>query len=158
MLPAIETIVDFFERMGLDEKNYFSLENRENNMVCIYYQKNNTHKNWSIWYFKQEETTKKIVSATDLSKELELFKVDPEEFIKQISSSVLLQAAFADEFIRQVTDILGPDAVQKSILQTQNFMTNLSEIVEKLMNQEQTTPSKEKKDKKESKPRLRIVK
>jgi hypothetical protein len=155
MHPNINTLVNFFERMGIDDKNYFSLENSEKNKVCIYYQKNNSQKNWSIWYFKQEESTKKIFPAADLVSYLEEFKINEEEVFKQISSFILLQAAFADEFIRQATELLGPAAIQKSILQTQNFMTNLTELIGKLIPQEQSAADNEKHD---IKQRLRIVK
>ncbi|KAB8031766.1 hypothetical protein [Fluviispira multicolorata] len=126
MLPEIHNILEVFERMSLDNKAYLTFSNEENMQVCISYHKQTDQRNWSIWFSLNEEASRQTISVNHLQSVLKAFKVQEEFFIQELSGLLLLQAAFADEFIRQMTELFGKEKIQKSILATQNFMDELS--------------------------------
>ena len=63
-----------------------------------------------------------------------------------------MQAAYADEFIRQISEVLGKEAVQNLYLYTQNFMDELAEKIRSLIPAD-VAPSKE--DKKQLKLKIK---
>ena len=159
MLPEISLILEVFERMSLDEKVYFTFDNEEDIQVCILFSKKTDRRNWSIWLALNEQASKQTISITHLRAVLKAFKISEKIFIKEVSEVLLLQAAFADEFIRQITEMLGKEAVQKSILSTQNFMDELSSKVKTLCNgDENQEKNKLSKDKVKNKNKLKIIK
>jgi hypothetical protein len=152
MLPDFNKIIEVFECMSLDNSAYFTFQSEENLKVCIQYEKQQSKNNWSVWIFGHERNSKKIISAQYLKKTLSSFKVIENEFVKELSNMLLFQAAYADEFIRQISDLLGANAVQKSILNTQNFMDELSHSVENIFHKN------DKNNNKVTKKRLTVIK
>ncbi|BBH52308.1 hypothetical protein [Fluviispira sanaruensis] len=126
MAPEIHNILEVFERMSLDDKAYLTFSNEENMQVCLSYHKQTDQRNWSIWFSVNEEASRQTISVNHLQSVLKAFKVHEDLFITEISGLLLLQTAFADEFIRQMVELFGNEKVQKSILATQNFMDELS--------------------------------
>ncbi|APJ04415.1 hypothetical protein [Silvanigrella aquatica] len=136
MLPEINPILEVFERMTLDDKVYFTFPNEEDIQVCILFNKKTDKRNWSIWLALNEQASKQTITMGYLRETLKAFKINEKVFMKEVADVLLLQAAFADEFIRQVSEILGKEAVQKSILYTQNFMDELTAKIKNICNGE----------------------
>ncbi len=157
MLPEISSILEVFERMSLDEKVYLTFNNEEDIPVCLLFLKKPDKRNWSIWLALNEQASKQTISITHLRPVLKAFKVNDKKFIKEVADVLLLQAAFADEFIRQISEILGKEAVQKSILYTQSFMDELSSKIRTLSNVEDNQ-DKSKSLKAKLKNKLKIIK
>ena len=159
MLPEINSILEVFERMSLDEKVYFTFKNEEDIQICIQFLKKTDKKNWSIWYALNEQASKQTITVSYLQSSIKAFKVSEKTFIKEIADVLLLQAAFADEFIRQVTEVLGKEAVQKSILQTQYFMDELTSKIRTIIEgDENKEKKKQAKEKSRIKNKLKIIK
>lgn len=159
MLPEINLILEVFERMSLDEKAYFTFNNEEDIQVCTLFLKKSDKRNWSVWLALNEQASKQTISITHLRPVLKAFKINEKAFIKEIADVLLLQAAFADVFIKQISEVLGKEAVQKSISFTQNFMNELSSKVETLCTEgENQEKIKFSKDKTRNKNKLKIIK
>ncbi len=154
MQPDFKRILEFFESMSLDSNAYFTLQSIEDFKVCTYYKKRPDGKNWSIWFDGHEASSKQTITSKYLQSVIDAFKIKEHEFMREISHMLLMQAAFADEFIRQTINLLGKEAVQKSILETQNFMIELSKCVDGVLNRPVDVLEK----KEENKSRLRIIK
>lgn len=154
MLPDFKKIIEVFECISLDNSAYFTFQNQDDIKVCIQYEKKFTKKDWAIWFAAHETNSKQIISSQNLQVVLEVFKIAESDFIHEISNMLLIQAAFADEFIRQITDLFGNKAVQKSILSTQNFMDELSQSVEQAFKKEISPPAKTQGDRRG----LRVIK
>lgn len=107
MLPEINTILEVFERMSLDEKVYLTFTNEEDMQVCVLYLKKQDQRNWSFWLALNEQASRQTISIAHLRPVLKAFKVSEDIFIKELASVLLLQASFADEFIRQISELLG---------------------------------------------------
>lgn len=131
-------IIEVFECISLDHNAYFTFQNQDNIKVCVQYEKGPSKKDWSIWFDAHENNSKQIISSQHLSVVINAFKIDENNFINEIANVLLLQAAFADELIRQVTELFGKEAVQKSILETQNFMDGLAQSVEQVFKADST--------------------
>lgn len=157
MLPEINSILEVFEQMSIDEKAYFSFNNEEEIQVCISFIKKSDKKNWSIWYALNEHASKQTTTLAHLRAALKAFKINEKMFINEISEVLLVQAAFADEFIRQISNILGKEAVQKAILSTQNFMDELSSKI-KLICKGDNLQSSKTTSKLHNKNKLKIIK
>lgn len=154
MLPDFKKIIEVFECMSLDNNAYFTLQNQDDLKVCIQYKKNLTKKDWSIWFASHETNSKQIITSQHLLAVLEAFKISDRDVVNEISHMLLIQAAFADEFIRQMTNLFGIEAVQKSILSTQNFMDELSQSVEQVFKKPPSLTPKNQSDRKG----LRVIK
>ena len=154
MLPDFKKIIEVFECMSLDNSAYFTFQNQDDLKVCIQYEKKFTKKDWAIWFASHEINSKQIITSQHLSTVIEAFKISESDFLNEISNMLLIQAAFADEFIRQMTNLFGIEAVQKSILSTQNFMDELSQSVEKVLKKEISSTAKPQGDRRG----LRVIK
>jgi hypothetical protein len=62
---------------------------------------------------------------------LRAFGVSNTEFEKELGGMLLTQAAYADEFVREVGNLFGHEALQKSILQTQEFMDSVRSAMQR---------------------------
>lgn len=161
MLPEINTILEVFERMSLDEKAYFSFNNEEDIQICIMYTKKPDKRNWSIWLALNEQASKQTITINHLRQVLKAFKINESVFIKEFADVLLLQAAYADEFIRQITEVLGKEAVQKSILHTQNFMDELASKIKSLIHENEIQDHEKNtvvKEKTKSKHKFKLIK
>ena len=158
VLRNTQKILEAFESYNFEDKCFFSLENEEKVNINIYYDKTkkksvNKGKYWSVWIHRKERTSKKIISSDKILLTLEKFKINENDFCNYLSYHLLVQVAFADEFIRQMTELFGPEPIQKSILETQNFMVNLEESIKNLLDEKQ-----EPKNKQQAKNKFTVVK
>lgn len=133
MIPPVETLLEEFETLSLDERAYVVLRSDEDLEVCIYFQRKDAPKCWSLWFKLSEEASKQHCTRHTLPLVLRAFQVSESAFSKEISTRLLTQAAFADEFVRSVSELLGADAVRESIRSTQVFMDNLRDMVRKTL-------------------------
>jgi len=153
MLPDFKKVIEVFECISLDNNAYFTFMNGDGIKVCIQYEKKSSKKDWAIWFNSHPNNSKQIISSKHLLPVLEAFKIVENDFLLEIANMLLIQAAFADEFIRQITELLGVEAVQKSILST-HFMDELSKSVDKVIKKETTPAEKPKGDRRG----LRVIK
>jgi ABC-type iron transport system FetAB ATPase subunit len=68
------------------------------------------------------------------------FQLDESFLAKELAGHLLTQAAFADQFVREVQELLGEEAVRESILRTQMFMDALKDAVSSAL-EPKTQPS-----------------
>lgn len=126
----LDELILEFERLSLDERLYFQIINEENLDVAINYN-SKEHRPWSVWLICSEKASKQKISNIFLIKVLEAFKVPLAIFYNELSSILLVQAAYANEFIKQVSVLLSEYSVQNSIQQTTEFMEILKSSVNK---------------------------
>lgn len=127
MRPEIAIILEEFERLSLDDRIYLNFINDEEIPVQVLFSRVANGRSWSIWYPLSESASKQTVSRIHFPLVLRAFGISDTEFERELGGIFLTQAAFADEFVRQVSQLFGAEAVRKSISQTQNFMNELSE-------------------------------
>jgi hypothetical protein len=111
-----------FEHWSLDEKLFLEFVSDEELEVRVKFQKCPKGRCWSIWYVANEQASKQTISRQHFPAVLRAFGVSNTEFEKELGGMLLTQAAYADEFVRQMGNLFGAEALQKSILQTQHFM------------------------------------
>ena len=73
MLPEIDTILEVFERMSLDDKVYFSFPNEED-IKFVFYLIKPDRRNWSLWLAINEEASKQTLSTNHLRQVLKALK------------------------------------------------------------------------------------
>jgi hypothetical protein len=129
MIPALPNLLEEFESLSLDDAVYFVLRSEEDLEVAVHYQKKNMPLCWSVWFKLSEEASKQTCSRENLPFVLEAFGLTRANVEKEIAGRLLSQAAFADEFVRNVGDLLGQEALRESIRATQLFMESLKEMV-----------------------------
>jgi hypothetical protein len=131
MRPEIEIILEEFEAISLDDRIYLDFVSDEELPVRVQFLRSAKGRSWSIWYPLNEAASKQTVSRIHFPLVLRAFGVSNTEFEKELGGILLTQAAYADEFVRQVSGLFGAEAVRKSISQTQNFMDELREAFPK---------------------------
>lgn len=132
MTPTVEELLEEFERLSLDDKVFLEFRSAENLEVSVLF-KRAEPRPWSFWYSVSEEASRQTSTRQHVPMILRAFQVEERLFHKELANCLLLQAAFADEFVREVTEILGPDAVRESIRNTQEFMETLKQSVASLI-------------------------
>ena len=144
MVPALSSLLEEFETLSLDERVYLVLRSDEDLEVCFHFQRKDAPKCWSVWYKLSEEASRQQCSRATFPHVLRAFQVPESTFVKDLSGRLLTQAAFADEFVRSVTLLLGADAVRESIRGTQAFMEELRAMVRRTLGAEEgNEPSKD---------------
>jgi hypothetical protein len=142
MRPEIETILEEFEALSLDDRIYLDFVSDEELPVRVQFLRSAKGRSWSIWYPLSEAASKQTVSRTHFPMVLRAFGVSNTEFEKELGGILLTQAAYADEFVRQVSGLFGAEAVRMSISQTQSFMNELREALPTCSSAEcETAPS-----------------
>ena len=146
MLPQIEILLEEFELLTFDEKAFFVLTSAEELQVCISFDaslKNNPPpkkqaKPWRVWFKLSEAASKQECSRDFLPSVLDGFKVSQLQFRQELAGKLLLEAAYADEMIRNVKNLLGEEALRESIMSTQRFMDGLKNMVGQIMAEKNT--------------------
>jgi hypothetical protein len=133
MSPTIDELLVEFETLSLDERVYLVMRSDEDLEVCIHFQRKDAPKCWSVWYKLSEEASRQQCSRQSFPLVLRAFQVADGTFITELSNRLLTQAAFADEFVRSVSALLGAEAVRESIRATQAFMENLRALVQRTL-------------------------
>jgi hypothetical protein len=127
MCPELTTLIDDFERLSLDDRLNFWFTSHDELPVCVRFHRN-AGRNWSIWYPISEQASKQTVSQAHLPRVLDAFGIPETPFMEELGNVLLTQAAYADQFVREVGELLGEESVRKSIRQTQDFMDDFAEM------------------------------
>jgi hypothetical protein len=127
MRPELTTLIDEFERLSLDDRLNFWFTSHDELPVCVRFHRN-AGRNWSIWYPISEQASKQTVSQAHLPRVLDAFGVPETPFMEELGNVLLTQAAYADQFVREVGELLGEESVRKSIRHTQDFMDDFAEM------------------------------
>jgi hypothetical protein len=131
MLPELDRLLEEFERLSYDESLFFSFQNEDELDVHIQFRRNQA-KHWSIWFPLSEDSSKQNCSRFHFPEVLRAFRVREQSFSEELCGNLLLQASYANEFIRQTKELLGIEAVESSISSTQTFMESLKLAVQSL--------------------------
>jgi len=131
--PSIETLLEEFESLSLDDKVYLVLRSEEDLEVCIHFLRPEAPRCWAIWYKLSQDASRQQCGRSHFPAVLRAFRVPEGVFIAEMSTRLLTQAAYADEFVRSVGELLGVEAVRESIRSTQNFMDSLKEMVRRTL-------------------------
>ncbi len=131
MRPELDVLLQEFERLSLDDRVFLDFVNDDELAVRVRFQKIANGRCWSIGYLASEDASRQTVSRIHFPAVLRAFGVSNTLFERELGGILLTQAAFADEFVREVSNFLGVDAVRNSILQTQQFMDSFREAFSK---------------------------
>jgi len=129
MNVTLQDMVNAFERTSLDEHLYMILRSEEDLDVCVEFNRNDQFRCWSFYFRDASEESKQRCSKTHAVEVARAFKLNDKAFTDELARHLLTQAAFADQFVREVQEFLGVDAVRESIMGTQLFMEALKEAV-----------------------------
>ena len=130
MLPDIHKLVDEFERLSLDEKMYLTFKNEDELEAAVQYDRGQGNRCWQVWLREAPVDSRQTCSRQHLPAVLKAFRLSERDFVREVAGRLLTQAAFADEFVREVKEFLGDDAVRESIRNTQDFMDALRGAVQ----------------------------
>lgn len=138
MTESPEELLELFERLSLDKKMAFFIQTRKGERAVVTLDLH-AEKPWSLSLEKATAETKRTVTRRKLADVLEALDCDWEQLEHEISSHLLLQASYCDHFIREVSQLLGEQAVQQAILQTQTFMDEMTEAVSRTLSTTRTS-------------------
>lgn len=126
---TLQSVVDAFERMSLDDRLYIVMPSRDDLNVCIEFDRSDQFRCWKIFFKDAPEESAQKCSRLHFVEIARAFFLNENALTKELSGYLLTQAAFADQFVREVQEFLGHEAVRESILRTQLFMDTLKEAV-----------------------------
>jgi hypothetical protein len=126
---TLQEMINAFERTSLDEHLYMIMRSDEELDVCIEFNRNDQFRCWSFYFRDASEESKQRCSKTHAVEVARAFKLNDTAFSNELARHLLTQAAFADQFVREVQELLGVEAVRESIMGTQLFMDALKEAV-----------------------------
>ena len=129
MLPELQKLIDEFERLSLDDKMYLTFKNEDELEVALQYDRGQGNRAWQVWLREAPVDSRQTCSRSHLPAVLKAFRLSERDFVREVAGRLLTQAAFADEFVREVKEFLGVDAVRESIRNTQDFMDALRDAV-----------------------------
>lgn len=126
---SLQDMIDAFERTSLDERLHIIMRSEEELDVCVEFNRSDQFKCWSFYFRDAHEESRQRCSRTHAVGVARAFKLSESEVSKELAGLLLTQAAFADQFVREIQELLGVDAVRESIIRTQLFMDALKEAV-----------------------------
>ena len=126
---TLQDMIYAFERTSLDEHLYMILRSEEELDVCVEFNRSDQFRCWSFYFRDASEESRQRCSKNHAVEVARAFKLNDNAFANELTRHLLTQAAFADQFVREVQDLLGVDAVRESIMGTQLFMDALKEAV-----------------------------
>jgi len=127
-LPLQEMIAAF-ERTSMDDKLCIVMRSEEDLEVCIEFDRADQLRCWTYYYKDAKQESRQRCSRTHAAEIARAFKLSEAAFARELAGHLLTQAAFADQFVREIQELLGKDAVRESIMSTQLFMDALKEAV-----------------------------
>ena len=125
--------VEAFERLTIDDHAFFVFTNADDLEVHVRFKKSGTIRPWEVWFSLSADASRQSCSAKHFEAVIQAFRINANEVARTFQTHILTQAAFADQFVREVSEVMGPVLLQKSILETQNFMDALSEAVQRTL-------------------------
>lgn len=125
----LQQMIDAFERISLDERLHIILRSEDDLEVCVEFDRNDQFRCWSFYFKEAKNESRQNCSRVHAVEVARAFKLPESAFAKELADHILTQAAFADQFVREVQELLGFEAVKESIIRTQLFMDSLREAV-----------------------------
>ncbi|NBO39378.1 hypothetical protein EBU99_12430 [bacterium] len=126
---TLQVMVDAFERTSLDDRLHIIMRSDEDLEVCIEFNRDDQFRCWTFYFRDAREESKQNCSRTHAVEVARAFNLSESGLAKELAGHLLTQAAFADQFVREMQELLGLDAVRESIMRTQLFMDALKEAV-----------------------------
>jgi hypothetical protein len=126
---SLQDMIDAFERTSLDERLHIIMRSEEELDVCVEFNRSDQFKCWTFYFRDAHEESRQRCSRIHAVEVAHAFKLSESTFSKELAGLLLTQAAFADQFVREIQELLGVDAVRESIMRTQLFMDALKEAV-----------------------------
>ena len=138
MLPELQKMIDEFERLSLDDKMYLAFKSEDDLDLAVQYDRGQGNRCWQVWLRDAPVDSRQTCSRGHLPAVLKAFRMSERDFVREVAGRLLTQAAFADEFVREVKEFLGDDAVRESIRNTQDFMDALRNAVQGALGDKKT--------------------
>lgn len=132
---TLEEMIAAFERTSMDDKLCIVMRSEEDLEVCIEFDREDQFRCWNFYYKEAKQESRQRCSRTHAADIARAFKLSEIAFERELAGHLLTQAAFADQFVREIQELLGKDAVRESILSTQLFMDALKEAVSSALEQ-----------------------
>lgn len=134
-LPLPDMIAAF-ERTSMDDKLCIVMRSEEDLEVCIEFDREDQFRCWTFYYRDAQQESRQRCSRTHAAEIARAFKLPESAFSHELAGHLLTQAAFADQFVREIQELLGKDAVRESIMSTQLFMDALKDAVSSALEQQ----------------------
>ncbi|MEN9824718.1 MAG: hypothetical protein RI953_463 [Pseudomonadota bacterium] len=126
---SLQEMVDAFERTSLDDRLFIVLKSMEELDVCIEFNRDDQLRCWTLFFREAREESSQKCSRAHFVEIARAFQIDDHTLSNELAGHLLTQAAFADQFVREIRELLGEDAVRESIVRTQLFMDALKDAV-----------------------------
>lgn len=140
MRARLEDIAAEFERLSMDERLRFDVRNSSGIEVILSFRRADARP-WSLWFAKQEQESKQSCTRAHLAQAAASFALDPSVLSQELCQCLILQAAYAGEFVRQVGQIVGAAELEEGLRRTRDFMDNLSKMVQGAVQANEEDPS-----------------
>lgn len=127
-------LFETFERLSLDHTLNFFLSNHAGERIQVEFCRTNS-KPWTVFLADHKSKSMRNVTRKLLPEVLAAMNSSIHDLEAEVSGHLLMQAGFCDHFIREVTELLGPPAVQQAILGTQRLMDDLTSSVNQILDQ-----------------------
>jgi len=129
MSLTLREIVDAFERLSIDDRLHLVLPSLEELDVCIQFDRQDQLRCWTFYFREAKDESSQQCSRAHFVEVARAFQLDESLLAKELAGHLLTQAAFADQFVREVQELLGEDAVRESIVRTQLFLNFPNKLV-----------------------------
>ncbi|MFZ9519497.1 MAG: hypothetical protein ACO3A4_03375 [Silvanigrellaceae bacterium] len=126
---SLQEMVDAFERTSLDDRLFIVIKSMEELDVCIEFNRDDQFRCWTLFFREARDESAQKCSRAHFVEIARAFQLDDTTLANELAGHLLTQAAFADQFVREVRELLGEDAVRESIVRTQLFMDALKDAV-----------------------------
>jgi hypothetical protein len=127
-------LFETFERLSLDHTLNFFLSSQSGERIQVEFCRANS-KPWTVFLADHKSKSMRNVTRKLLPEVLNAMNSSIHDLEAEVSGHLLMQAGFCDHFIREVTELLGPPAVQQAILGTQRLMDDLTSSVNQILAQ-----------------------
>lgn len=141
---SLPEMIASFERTSMDDKLCIVMRSEEDLEVCIEFDREDQFRCWTFYYKDAKQESRQRCSRAHAADIARAFQLAESAFSRELAGHLLTQAAFADQFVREIQELLGKDAVRESIMSTQLFMDALKDAVSSAL--EKPTESAESSD------------
>jgi hypothetical protein len=135
MKHSLHDMIAAFERTSMDDKICLIMRSEEDLEVCIEFNREDQFRCWNFYYKEAQQESRQRCSRSHAVDIARAFQLSESALAKELAGHLLTQAAFADQFVREIQELLGEAAVRESIMSTQLFMDALKEAVASTLEQ-----------------------
>ena len=122
---SLDELLPQFEHLTLDPGSYFLFLNDQELEVCVEYKRGSSAP-WSLWYRDREDVSRQRLARSEVPRALAALGVASDALCRELCHVLLVQAAFASDFLHEARSLLGGDRVDRAIHQTHAFLDDLS--------------------------------